>query len=542
MPMQVTKGASLDERSCEPQDAAPHLQIRAIAISAPECISGYKSGRALNSTDPVSLFNACRSAASLAQGRKGAWANSNWGRSDKKLREHFLLMYSLDDMHRLENLIQASRPNILFIGTMTLCMPGAVKCAKLARKMFGDKLLIILGGRHINETIYLADERKRSPSLVKHHRASPGRLIRELEIPPLFDIIISGEAEKLIVEIGELFSRSHQSPATFIAENLDTKTEGRWIADFPLSDNTLVSDGIPLKHDELPSVVGTFGVTASFDVFQGRMTSHIFSDTGPGCIYDCTFCSERRSIAGNIQEIQGAPRRLYNQLKETVSAVKQDHPNKGASAFVEDSIFLSGSPAAITQLCQLLEKAPLEIIFGGQFTIDQILRKKDVIQRLAKCGLRYIFIGLETLEPQEIGGMSKDVDCKKQTWKDRFLQTLDFMAANHIDCGCALLFGLGEAHTSRRNLLNDLIALKRETGQPLTLSANWAVQHPLRSCRESENENYLRWGTPEGELLDYFHRFGEASLEYPLPNVSTPQAGEVKEIIHLLNEFEATDA
>ena len=541
MPLQ-SKEPSQGERSLEPQDIAPHLQIRAIAVSAPECISGQKSGRALNSTDPVSLFNACRCAASLAQQRKGAWANSNWARLDKKLREHFLLMYSLDDMHRLENLIHASRPNILFIGAMTLCMPGAVKCAKVARKIFGDSLLIILGGRHINETMYLADERKRSPSLVKHHRASPGRLIREREIPPLFDVIISGEAEKLIAEIGELFNRSHQSPATSIAENLDTKTEGRWIADFPRIDYTLVSDGIPLRHDELPSVVGTFGVTASFDVFQGRMTSHIFSDTGPGCIYDCTFCSERRNITGNIQEIQGAPRRVYNQLKETVRAVMQDHPNKGASAFIEDSIFLSGSPVAITQLCEMLEKAPLDIIFGGQFTIDQILRKKGVIQRLAKCGLKYIFIGLETLEPQEIGGMSKDVAGSKQTWKDRFLQALNFMRENNIDCGCALLFGLGEAHTSRRNLLNGLITLKRDIGQPITLSANWAVQHPLRSCRESENEDYLRWGTPEGELLECFHRFGEASLEYPLPDVSAPQVGEAKEIIHLLDEFEATDA
>lgn len=219
-------------------------------------------------------------------------------------------MYSLDDLYRLENLIQVSRPNILLIGAMTLCMPGAMECAKLARKMLGDRLLIILGGRHINETIYLADERKRSASLVKHHRASPGRLIREGKIPPLFDVIISGEAEKLIAEIGELFIRPHQNTTTFIAENLDTKTEGRWIADFPSISSTLVSDGVPLKHDELPSVVGTFGVTASFDVFRGRMTSHIFSDTGPGCIYDCTFCGERRSIAGNIQEIQGAPRRL----------------------------------------------------------------------------------------------------------------------------------------------------------------------------------------------------------------------------------------
>lgn len=60
-------------------------QIRAIAISAPECISGTKSGRALNSSDPVSLFNACRCAADLARGRESGWAMSNWATDRRNL-------------------------------------------------------------------------------------------------------------------------------------------------------------------------------------------------------------------------------------------------------------------------------------------------------------------------------------------------------------------------------------------------------------------------------------------------------------------------
>ncbi|MNO63802.1 hypothetical protein D3C76_545170 [compost metagenome] len=513
--------------------------IRAIAVSAPDYIKGTKSRKALNSPDPVSLFNACRCAANAALRGDGAWGESNWAQTGKKLRNSFLLMYSLDDMHLLKDLLQSEHPNIVFIGAMTLCMPGAIECAKLVRETLGSHALIVLGGRHANETIFLTEENQRLRSSVMHHTASPGRLIRDGKIPPLFDIIISGEAELLIKRIGELVTQSSQQPTPYIAEHLDRRIAGRWIIDFPHLDKTLVSAGIPLKHDELPSVVETFGITASFEVFRGRMTSHVFSDTGSGCVYDCAFCSERRSVTGNIQEIESAAWRLYKQFKATVNTVRQHHPYKKASAFVEDSIFLSGSPNAISQLCCLLEQQPLDIVFGGQFTIDQIINKKGMIERLAQNGLTYVFIGLETLEPVEIGGLSKDLGSKKDTWENRFIQVLSILKDNGISCGCALLFGLGETRTSRKKLVQRLTLSRRNIGQPILISANWAVRHPLRSDNESDSEDFLRWGTPEGELLECFHSFGEASLEYPLPNVAPPTVNEVREVLQLLNEFEA---
>ncbi|MBK5000711.1 B12-binding domain/radical SAM domain-containing protein [Pseudomonas sp. S31] len=369
-------------RSASPHDGVashPPRSIRAIAVSAPECITGSKARKALNSPDPVSLFNACRCAANSALQGYGAWGESNWANTDN-LRKHFLLMYSLDDISVLKKLLQTERPNMVLIGAMTLCIPGAIECAKLIRKIMGRDTLIVLGGRHVNETIFLNDENQRLDSAVTHHPASPGRLMREGAIPPLFDIIISGEAELLVQEIGALFAQPSQQPTLHIANYLDRKIAGRWIVDFPALNKTRVSAGIPLKRDQLPSVVETFGITASFDVFRGRMTSHVFSDTGPGCVYDCNFCSERRSVTGNIQEIKSAGWRLYKQFKETVRTVTQHYPDKLASAFVEDSIFLSGSPAAINQLCLLLEQDPLDIIFGGQFTIDQIINKKEIIR------------------------------------------------------------------------------------------------------------------------------------------------------------------
>lgn len=537
-----SKGNCSNASSQDVRASCTRQTIRAIAVSAPDCIKGTKSRKALNSPDPVSLFNACRCAANAALRGTGAWGESNWAHTGNKLRNSFLLMYSLDDMHLFRDLLQSEHPNIVFIGAMTLCMPGAIECAKLVRETLGNHTLIVLGGRHANETIFLTEENQRLRSSVMHHTASPGRLIREGKIPPLFDIIISGEAELPIKRIGELVTQSSEQPALYIAEHLDRRIAGRWIIDFPRFDKTLVSAGIPLKHDELPSVVETFGITASFDVFRGRMTSHVFSDTGPGCVYDCDFCSERRSVTGNIQEIKSAAWRLYKQLKATVNTVRQHYPYKKASAFVEDSIFLSGSPKAINQLCHLLEQQPLDIVFGGQFTIDQIINKRNILGRLAQNGLTYVFIGLETLEPVDVGGLSKDLGSQKDTWENRFIKALNILKDNGVSCGCALLFGLGETPTSRKKLLQRLTACKKNIGQPILISANWAVRHPLRSDDESDSEDFLRWGTPEGEFLECFHNFGEASLEYPLPNIAPPTISEVREVLHLLKDFEATRA
>lgn len=526
-------------RPAQPQPIVP---LRAIAVSAPDWISGSKHQSALNSADPASLFNACRHAAGLAQRQIGSWAFSNWAVPRAQLRKNFLLMYSLDDMERLRALLLSERPNLLLLGAMTLCMPGAIACARLAKEILGDEVLIVLGGRHASETIYLVNERDRDPATVRHHHASPGRLIRTCKLSPVFDVILSGDGEHIVARLGQALCGLHPRRLASIADELNPETPGQWIADFPSLDRTIVSVGKRIDYDQMPSIARIFGVGASFGVFGGRMTAHIFSDTGRGCVYDCAFCSERQSVTGGIRDIKGAPRRLHRQLRESAMAIAADHPGKGASAFVEDSIFLSGSPTAIAQFCDLAEQDPIDIVFGGQFTIDQILRRRELIARLGRNGLRYVFVGLETFEPNEIGGMSKDIGGRADSWQARFALALEILLENNISCGCALLFGLGEAQPSRVALLKSLIEHRRTLGQPVTISANWAVQHPLGSNGANTVEDYLRWGTPDGELLEAFHRFGEASLEYPLAGVDPPVLSEVQGILALLDQFEAGNA
>lgn len=516
--------------------------LRVVAVAPPDWVQGKKDGRALNSSDPASLFNACRVAASRALSRTGAWANSNWaGETRSKVRANFLLMYSLDDIPAFIEMMEREKPNVLLLGAMTLCMPGAIECAKIAKEMFGDDIVVVLGGRHVTETIYLWHAKARQAADVVHHRASPARLIREERLPPVFDVVVSGDGEFFIAELGEILERK-RAPydiAAIFAE-FDRAIPGDWIASLPASSLEVVSTGIQIDANELPPLASLFGVSAAFNVFGGRMTAHVFSDTGRGCVYDCDFCSEKSGVTGGLRDIANAAKRLYGQLEDAVNVIEEDHPGRGASAFVEDSILLGGSPRALDTLCELLEAKPLPIEFGAQFTVDQVLRREHQIARLSRVGLRYIFIGLETFDPDEIGGMSKNIGSRNGSWQARSERVFQILAQNEIACGCALLFGLGESHQSRIALLDAVVEARRQTGCPALLSANWAVQHPLRGQTGGLEYDYLDWGTPAGPYLDNFHYFGEASLNYCLENQAPPEIHELEEIVDRLRAFQSS--
>jgi hypothetical protein len=88
--------------------------------------------------------------------------------------------------------------------------------------------------------------------------------------------------------------------------------------------------------------------------------------------------------------------------------------------------------------------------------------------------------------------------------------------------------------------LDAVVEARRQTGCPAFLSANWAVQHPLRGQTGGLEYDYLDWGTPAGPYLDNFHHFGEASLNYCLENQAPPEIHELEEIVHKLRAFQSS--
>ena len=516
------------------------MSLSVVAVSAPNTLIGVPGEAALKSSDPASLFNACRLAAAAAETKDSTWSNiswqnSNWGGSRKDRRSKLLLMNSwLEDRRAFRAMLIREKPNLLLIGAMTLCMPGAVACAEEARDVLGDKVYIVLGGRHINETFYT------SGRTITHHVASPLLLMAQRKLKNVFDLVIAGQAEALISNIGTMIDDCLINQQSFhtIADQIlnNTSMPGQWLAGWMKDGKiqAIESTGFPIVYEGIPSISHLFGVSAQFDCFDGRKTAHAFSDSGNGCAYDCLFCSERNSVTKETFNLRGGADRLYQQFKEITKTIREDSPKSGASAFVEDSMLLGANPREMARLAELLEQNPLDIRFGAQLTIDMIIKNQELLSRLKKVGLDYLFIGLETEEPTHIGGMSKDTKRLGETWTSRAESTMKCLNELGIKCGAALLFGMNESLESRVRIFTNLKRWRTLYNNPILVSMNWAVQHPLRGFDGGHSFDYLEWGTPEAELNALFSRyFGEASSNYPLNGCSPPTLEEVQEVCRL---------
>lgn len=506
------------------------MTLRVVAVAAPELPGGGLGRHTLKSLDPASLFNACRVGAERAERGIGPWGDSNWAVHRTVRRDRVLLMHSLaEDLPQFEELLERERPDLLLLGAMSVCLPGAVACASRARELLGDGVFIVLGGRHATETVYSA------AGVVTHHPASPARLIAEQFVPPVFDLVISGEGECVIAELGEVVARSAAKHVAADVVAAVRTAPGNWIASWCEQGAIRSAAGIgpPIDRNSMPLPAELFGVRAAFDVFDGRLTGHVFSDTGNGCVFDCDFCSERRSITGGLAQLNSAAGRLARQLRAVHRVIAEDSPARGASGFVEDSTLLGGSRREINRFANTMRHWGVDMPFGGQFTIDQILGRFDLLETLATVGLTYVFIGIETLDPGRIGGMSKDRRPGWGSWLSRSEEAVARLADIGVRTGAAVLFGLAEPHRDRLELLSEMARWRDAYGSPDPISLNWATQHPLLGNDGGKAYRYHEWSIPSGEWADAFRGFGEATVLYPVAHSEPPVLSEVRELVDL---------
>lgn len=514
--------------------------LKALAVAAPEHATGKLGSAALTSADPFSLYQAGREAARLADCRIGAWGDSNWaggrGRSEK-----FLLMHNFEhDLAGFRAALERERPNLLLIGAMTLSLPGAVRCAEAAREQLGDAVAIVLGGHHTSETIYSS-----RCGEVLHHSGSPVRLVTEGRIPEVFDLCVSGEAEFMVAALGERVAKLAQEgrPVTKLAfdiEDIAFTAPGSWIASWSCGGvmHNVVGHAGPIDRNRLLQAgpARLFGVHTYFDTFDGRATAHVMSDSGSGCVHDCKFCSERRTVSGIPAQLESSASRLFSHMAEVKEVVAADYPGGRASAFVEDSTLLAGRRESIKSFASLMTESEMDLPFGAQLTIDQIFLNRDLLGPLRTAGMVYVFVGLETVDPSIARGMSKSVG-RDGAWADRATRAFEVLAANDIEWGTALLFGMGEARSARIQMFRHLENWRNEFGSPFPISMNWAVQHPLRGSDGGANYHYDKWGTAPGPLLEAFQSFGEASERYPIVGVAPPSLDEVQEVLDMFQHL-----
>jgi B12-binding domain/radical SAM domain protein len=509
--------------------------LKVVAISAPHWLGhkGIESQKSLNSTDPFSLQNALRVSAWEAQTDNSSyWNNSNWNTREGLSNSIKLMNYYENEKDAFIDLLLDLKPNLLFIGAMSLSYRGAIEIAKEAKKLFGENIFIVLGGKHSNETLWSKNNE------THHYINSPLKNIVNNKTENIFDLIISGDGEYVIFEIGEIMGEmlSSSIPVKYFY-NYTTKlinAKGNWVAGWVDSNNeiqTIESIGTPIDYNLLPTPAETFGITANFPIFESDITGHSYSDTSKGCVFDCFFCSERSAINGKPLQRNSAPQRLYNQFKKIVREGKLLSVNTKVSSFVEDSIILTGNINLLNEFNELLSANPLPIKWGCQLTIDSFLDPKmqEVIKKLKSSGLVYIMFGMETINENVAFKMSKNTH-KEEKWKSRNELAMEAMSRLGLKTGVCVLWGIGESQSDRVKHLQTLKEWQLEYGAPNVISLNWAVTHPLRQLEIEEKYDYINWGTSENcpQTPYLIELFGEASEIYNLRHMELPKVSELK--------------
>lgn len=118
-----------------------------------------------------------------------------------------------------------------------------------------------------------------------------------------------------------------------------------------------------------------------------------------GCPFQCNFCVltgheryRRRPVADVIAEIEAKMRfnaNLFGALND-------------AFIFLDNN--LGGSPKYLRELCEAL--IPLKKTWGCALTFN-ILKDAELVRLMAKAGCRYVYTGLESLNPESISAMNK---------------------------------------------------------------------------------------------------------------------------------------
>lgn len=507
--------------------------LKVLGVSAPYYVRkpNAVASSSLNSSDPFSLYNAFRVSAQYAQEGDEYWGRSNWNSPEGRDSSIVLMDYFYDEAaFYLEKLCKI-KPNLLLIGTMTLGFAGAIEIAKLAKKLFGEDIFIVLGGKHVNETLYLNNH------VVQCLPASPLKLMETSVIPKVFDLVVSGDGEEAIWQIGRALGAALEKGLPFesVYQYGDLKrAKGTWIMgwlDNKRQISTITSSQAPIDYDRLLPTAGLFRTTSKFNVFDADLTAHAMSYLSPGCVFNCYYCSEGCAINGSMRQKDTAPQRLYNGFEAIVKTGLSRYNTNKMSAFVEDSILLGGFPELLDELARLLQQNPLDLVWGCQFTADKLLDHEVqlAVQKLAKLGLRYIFVGLETNDDDIANQFSKNKITHRDHWITKNEKVIEFLSGLNLMYGVSLLFGLGETHESRIALMKTLISWKKTYGIPNVFSLNLAVQHPLQKFNFYD---YVEWGTPaDSEYLEVFTElFGEASVKYRLPQIELPSVSQLKEI------------
>ncbi len=118
-----------------------------------------------------------------------------------------------------------------------------------------------------------------------------------------------------------------------------------------------------------------------------------------GCPFTCNFC-----VLTGHEKYRYRP--VKNVIEDITTRMQWNHHFGGLAKntfeFLDNN--LGGSPKYLKELCEAL--IPLKTTWGCALTLN-ILENEELVKLMAKAGCRYIYTGLESLNPDSLKSMNK---------------------------------------------------------------------------------------------------------------------------------------
>jgi radical SAM superfamily enzyme YgiQ (UPF0313 family) len=374
----------------------------------------------------------------------------------------------------VNSVLMKLKPRVVLISAVSPAHRYAIDIARAVRRHLPD-CIIVLGGRHTDETIHYDPQTKQ----IKFEPTSTFRKMNENEIEQVIDFAIAGQG---------YYALDLLMKAISLAMNIETKSVEvsdiiRVLCEFApafgqvqgsalitASDHgqihTWVVTGPKINLQELPSPYRAFAIRARFPIFhtdgQISRTAHFMVTNA--CPYHCFFCSEGSAVVGMFLSFGGTG-------IDVAIARMVEYIEYGAEAiFFDDSIFWGGNIGIIANFCRewikiretaqnestpqitlygrtIAREKILDLAWGAQFTVDLLASRNKpeeaefVLEMMQMAGCSYIYIGIESMSETVIVNIHKNLN-RKENWDMRVRKALGLAHQAGIRVGSSVLFGL----------------------------------------------------------------------------------------------------
>ncbi len=305
------------------------------------------------------------------------------------------------------------------IGAMTRMIRKAYQMADAVR---AAGVPVVMGGPHVSE---LFEEALGRDGGSRHA-----------------DSVALGEADQIWPTIVADAARGVLQE-TYVALNTAGEADKPSLADYP----EIPWDRMDLDQFNLIRLFPKWARWMLSYVGMSWKTFHLFPvETGRGCPYGCEFCTVTGFFGDSIRFRSNES--VVSELLK-LKALEKRQKGKIAVFFIDDN--LAVNPKRTKSLLREIIAHNAQLPWVGQISMN-LLRDEELVSLIAQSGGKWIFMGLESIDSENLKSMRKGFNKPEE-----YREVLERLARHGVYAITAFIFGMDGDHTGVAKRTLDMI-------------------------------------------------------------------------------------